>query len=47
MDEENASSIERRAILLCGKAWTAYCGSMALALLNARHQNMIRSRAID
>lgn len=33
MDEENAISIDHRATLLCGKAWTAYCGSVVLALL--------------
>lgn len=33
MEEDNASAIAPSATLLCGKAWTAYIGSVILALI--------------
>ncbi|MES2741282.1 MAG: hypothetical protein V4754_10055 [Pseudomonadota bacterium] len=33
MEEDNASSIRSHATLVCGKSWTAYIGTVILALL--------------
>lgn len=33
MEQDNASTIDTHATLLCGKSWTAYIGTVILALL--------------